>query len=70
MDIHDKNIKPAIKAQYIIDNYSGLLNKSTRNKLHSWPDWLSVDPWHGEKIIQSVARSLVYKKAIQEAMTG
>ena len=64
MDINDKDIKPAIKAQYIIDNYSHLLNKSTLNKLHSWPDWLEPDPWHGGSFIKAVIESLNHKGAL------
>jgi len=64
MNINDNNIKPAIKAQYIIDNYSHLLNKSTLNKLHSWPDWLGIDPWHGYSVIKAVIKSLEYKRSL------
>jgi len=64
MDIYSKDLKPGQKAQIILDKYSEVLNKSTRNKLHSWPDWFSKDPWYGQHIIDSAIKSLKFKNAL------
>jgi len=41
MDTEDHTIKPAVRAQYILDNYSESLNKTALNKLSEWPEWLN-----------------------------
>ena len=58
MDITDENIKPAVRAQFILDNHSNLLNKTSLNKLSEWPEWLNKDPWYGNKTIEQVNKKI------------
>jgi len=58
MDTTDETIKPAVRAQYILDNYSELLNKAALNKLSEWPEWLNKDPWYGNRTIEQVIKKI------------
>jgi len=58
MDTEDDTIKPAVRAQYILDNFYNLLDKSTLNKLSEWPEWLNKDPWYGKNTIDQINRKI------------
>jgi len=58
MDTEDHTIKPAVRAQYILDNYSESLNKTALNKLSEWPEWLNKDPWYGNKTIDQINKKI------------
>jgi len=58
MDTTDETIKPAIRAQFILDHHSNLLNKTALNKLSEWPEWLNKGPWYGNKTIEQVNKKI------------
>ena len=58
MDTQDDTIKPAVRAQYILDNFYNLLDKTALNKLSEWPEWLNKDPWYGNRTIEKVSKKI------------